>query len=109
MNRSIERVKVLRLREHITLLEAAYFVVATPGGLVLAPASLPARGHSGVRARREVPPQARGAARCRRKWTLDPPHRLLHTQPRAVEMTIRHSRKVGMRPTPPVTYQLDAP
>jgi len=33
--------------------------------------------------------QACGAARCRRKSTLDPPRRRLHTQPRALEMTIR--------------------
>ena len=63
---------------------------ATPGGLVLATVRLPARGHSGVRARPKVPREACGAARCRRKSTLDPPYRLLHPQPRALEMTLRY-------------------
>ena len=42
-----------------------------------------------ARARPQVPREALGAARCRRKSTLDPPYQLLHTQPRALEMTIR--------------------
>ena len=69
---------------------------ATPGGLVPAPARLPARGHLGVGARPEVPRQACGAARCHRKSTLDPPYRLLHTQARAVESPIRSRRHVAI-------------
>ena len=53
---------------------------ATPGRLVPTPASLLARGHLGVGAGTEVRPQTRGAARCHRKSTLDPPYRLLHTR-----------------------------
>jgi hypothetical protein len=62
---------------------------APPGGLVPAPARLPARGHAGVRARPKVPQQACGAARCRRKWTIDSTDRLAHTQARALEMAMR--------------------
>jgi hypothetical protein len=61
---------------------------ATPAGLVLATARLPARGHPGARAHPKVPRQACGDS-CRRNSTPDPPYRLLHTQPHALEMTIR--------------------
>ena len=61
---------------------------ATPGGLVPAAARLPARGHPGVSARAKVQRQACGTARCHRKSTLDPPHRLSHTQARVLEMAI---------------------
>jgi hypothetical protein len=37
-----------------------------------------------------VPRSACRAARCHRKSTIDPPYRLLHTQPRALQMTIRN-------------------
>ena len=56
----------------------------------IAPARLPARGHPGVSARPAVPQQACGDARCHRKSTLDSTDRLLHTQARAVEMTISY-------------------
>lgn len=62
---------------------------AAPGGLVPAPAQLPARGQPCRRAHPQASRPACGAARCRRKSTLDPPYRLRHTQPRALEMTIR--------------------
>jgi hypothetical protein len=79
----------LRVRPAPQLVATTVTVAAhsctTPGGLVLDSASLPARGHSGVRARREVPPQARGAARRCPKSTLVPPHRLLRTQPRGLK------------------------
>jgi hypothetical protein len=63
---------------------------ATRGGFVPAPTRLPARSHPGVSAGPQAPRQACGADRCGRKSTLDPRCRLLHTQPRALEMTIFH-------------------
>jgi len=56
-----------------------------------------------ARARPEVPRQACGAAPCRRKSTLDPPYRLLRTQPRALGMTIRWPDKSGQIPCECVT------
>jgi hypothetical protein len=60
----------------------------------------------GVRARPKVPRDACGAARCHRQSTLDPCHGPRHTQPRALEMTIRTtgsrawSRSTTSRRTP---------
>ena len=54
-------------------------------------ARVAARGHPGALARPKVPQEACGAARCHRKWTLDPPELLLHTQPSALEMAIRRT------------------
>jgi hypothetical protein len=63
-----------------------------------------ASGHLGIGARPKVPQQARGAARCHRKWTFDSTDRLPDTPARAVEMTVRirrhlprHRRVVGVR------------
>jgi hypothetical protein len=70
---------------------------ATPGGLVLAIARLPARGHPGVGARPKVGQQACGAARCHRKWMLDSTDRLLHIQVCAVESPIDTLREANDR------------
>ena len=52
----------------------------------------PARGHSGVGTRPEVPRHACRAALCRRESMLDPHHRPQHNQVRAIETPIRRTQ-----------------
>ena len=75
---------------------------ATPGRLVPAPASLPARGHLSVGARAQVRRQARVAAHRRRKSTFDPHHQPDHNQVRAVEMAIRRRRDAARSASTPL-------
>jgi len=61
---------------------------APAGTRVPTPTHLPARSHLGVATSANVPPQACGAARCRRQSTLDPRYRLFHPQAGALELAI---------------------
>ena len=56
--------------------------------LAPAPARLTTPAHPGVGTRVEIRRQAREAAHCRRKSTLDPHHRPDHTQARSIEIAI---------------------
>ena len=67
-----------------------------------APRIVPTRGHSGVRARRESPPQACRAAGCHRKWTIDSNDRRPHTAAPAIETAIRIRQ--AYRPRRSITF-----